>query len=254
MAVSFSGIVSAAPNPTPSPYAGASPAPTLDDSNVPTLGTQQLTFTTQQLQFGSTQFYPSSTTVAGATAPPFAQFGAGFLQSVLPTTTQRVPSAASQAVPPTQALLTDVPPQQDGSQPSYVSPLQQSTFAAQYAPQIYAAFLGGYIDSTSVQSSAVTERFTTLQVSGSSGIQASAKASQPATTLAELSAPPGTPKLLGDPPPAVPGFPPVQPPAGAPAPVPAASPTPEGDAAAKVAAALSALAGSATLFGTAKAA
>lgn len=104
------------------------------------MATQQLSplFATASPMLSNATFPPSGSTLSGATQPPFARFGAGFLNAVLPTNgAAQVQSAFSSAT-----IATPGGPTSPGS----------NAFAASYAPEIYAVYVNGLIAGTTVAS------------------------------------------------------------------------------------------------------
>jgi hypothetical protein len=120
---------------------------------------------------GSTVFPPEASTLAGATQPPFARFGAGFLTAVLPTF-----QPARVQTPFTTAVLGN---------PGLPNAPGENAFAASYAPEIYAVYVNGLIARQTVPSAALETNLYRVDVA--------------------------RPPLSGDPEPPLPGAPPVRP-------------------------------------------
>ena len=89
---------------------------------------------------GNTNFPPVGNTEAGATQPPFARFGAGFLNAILPTN----------GVAQIQSPFASETIAQPGSPTSPGS----NAFSATYAPEIYAVVVNGLVAQASVNSGA----------------------------------------------------------------------------------------------------
>ena len=102
--------------------------------------TQQLTplFTSSPAGLNNATFPPPSATLAGATQPPFARFGAGFLNAILPT--QQV----SQVQSPFATATV--------SNPGIPTAPGTNAFSASYAPEIYAVYVNGLIAGRTVAS------------------------------------------------------------------------------------------------------
>ncbi|MGH7659455.1 MAG: hypothetical protein ACRENA_00880 [Vulcanimicrobiaceae bacterium] len=133
---------------------------------------QQLTLTSfTPPHLGALIFPPQDSTLAGATMPPLARFGAAFLSSVLPT---NQPQAVS-------STLSQVPASTAGQPTSF----GENAFAASYSPQIYAVYLNGLVANAGVSSAALETN----------------------TYNTDIAKPP----ILGDPPGPLPGLPPIQP-------------------------------------------
>lgn len=170
-----------------------SPASLVAGSN---LTPQQLTLTTTgKAMLGASTFPPQGLTLAGATVPPLAAFGASFLNAVLPTNQ-------------TSQVLSPFSPTPAGN-PGQPTNAGENTFAASYAPEVYAVYLNGLVANAGVNSAALETN----------------------TYNTDVAQPP----ISGDPGSAVPGAPPVQP-------VPAAEGTQQ------VIAAISQLAGNGAIF------
>lgn len=162
------------------------------------LQAQQLNLTSfPRAALGNSLFPPPGQTVSGASASPLAAFGAQFLSSVLPT--NRSPVVASP--------ITNAP----SSIPGLPTAPGSNQFAAQYSPQIYSVFLNGLVAGTTVQAAALQVPLFNPDIA--------------------------RPRLIGDPPPAIPGLPPILP----------YGPSPAGTG--QVIAALQPLAGSSSIFG-----
>ena len=87
-------------------------------------------------ELGNSIFPPTGNTVAGATQPPFARIGAGFLNAILPT--NGVPQVQSPFA--TETLGNSGAP----------TGLGTNAFSASYGPEIYAVYVNGLIAQGSV--------------------------------------------------------------------------------------------------------
>lgn len=135
--------------------------------------TQQLAplVTTVKPGFGNSVFPPTNLTLAGATQPPFARFGAGFLNAILPTNrVSQVQSAFS-----TATVTNPGQPAGPGT----------NEFSATYAPEIYAVYVNGLIAGQTVSSAALETNVYNTDIA--------------------------KPPISGDPEGQIPGAPPVQP-------------------------------------------